>query len=558
MSTKRLKKPLRAVIGEIMEPYRGGPGSTKLSLIVDLFVLSLIIVSCVLIPVEIIYPEHLRILEMVDFCITAIFLIEYMLRWYSAKNRIVYPFTGYAIIDLVAILPSIILFASHLRVLRLIRGIRILRILRLLRLVRILRFFRFGHLISHAVLHARINLSSFAYRYRLGNLFKLFVITCVIWIIAANVLYYTETSLVQLGLTSYVTDAPPSGPGFYSDYWHSYWNIIILLISGIEDKEPFTVLGRIEATIVLIAGIVIIGLLTGEIVSVLVRRLQRMGLVKEMPPRKGLFEQHIVILGINRHLDNIIRHINDAVRGHHFILVIHPDAETLPIMDSHNYSRVFALAGDPSDKRTLDKASLGKAARIIILSPEDCVDKELKDNQTLMVTIAAAVRPRKEDIPTVVEIIDDDNLNYANILHDVEYINGKQCCERLTSQAVLNPGVTEVYTTLLNFSLETNEIYIIPVPRELLGKTFKEVQLHFLDLDDEDIIPIGVERVSEDNPNTKPVFYPGVAGHGDDPLTLGQGDRLVVIAYDRPACALIDENGKWSPTYLARASEKKA
>ncbi len=546
-------------MGEIMEPYRGGPGSTKLSLIVDLFVLSLIIVSCALIPVEIFYPEHHHFLEIVDLCITMIFIVEYMLRWYSAKNRIVYPFTGYAIIDLVAILPSIILFASHLRVLRLIRGIRILRILRLLRLVRLLRFFRFGYLISHAVLHARINLSSFAYRYRLGHMFKLFVITCVIWVIAANALYYTETSLVQLGITRYVKDTPPSDPGFDSDYWHSYWNIIILLISGIEDKEPISVLGRIEATIVLIAGIVIIGLLTGEIVSMLVRRLQRMGLVKEMPPRKGLFEQHIVILGLNRHLDNIIRHINDAVRGHHFILVIHPDAESLPIMDSLNYRRVFALAGDPSDKRTLDKASLGKAARIIILSSEDCVDKELKDNQTLMVTIAAAVRPRRGDIPTVVEIIDDENLQYANILQDVEYINGKQCCERLTSQAVLNPGITEIYTTLLDFSFETNEIYIIPVPTELLGKTFKEVRLHFFNLEDEDITPIGVERASGNSPNAKPVFYPGIARRGnDDPLTLDQGDRLVIIAYDRPTFALIDEDGKWSPTYLARASERKA
>ncbi|MCP4606644.1 MAG: hypothetical protein GY847_40080 [Proteobacteria bacterium] len=542
-----------------MEPYRGGPGSTKLSLFVDLFVLLLIIMSCALIPVTILFPEHHHTLEIVDLGITAVFVIEYLLRWYSAKNRLIYPFTGYAIIDLVAILPSLVLFASHLRVLRLIRGIRILRILRLLRLVRLLRLFRFGHLINRAVLHAQINLSSFGYRYRLKHLFKLFVITCVIWVIASNALFYTETSLVQLGITSYVTDTPPGSPGFYSDYWQSYWNILILLVSGIEDKEPFTVLGRIEATIVLIAGIVIVGLLTGEIVAMLVRRLQRMGLVKEMPPRKGLFEQHIVILGINRHLDNIIQHINDAVRGHHFILVIHPDAESLPIMDSHNYRRVFALAGDPSDKRTLDKASLGKAARIIILSPEDCADEKLKDNQTLMVTIAAAVRPRKADIPTVVEIIDEENLHFANILHDVEYINGKQCCERLTSQAVLNPGITEIYSKLLNFSFDTNEIYIIPVPRELRGKTFKEVQLHFLDLDEDDITPIGVERSSGDNPDAKPVFYPGIPGQGDDDsLTLGQEDRLVIIAYDRPTFAFIDDNGKWSQTYLARASERDA
>jgi hypothetical protein len=222
-------------------------------------------------------------------------------------------------------------------------------------------------------------------------------------------------------------------------------------------------------------------------------------------------------------------------------------------MDPSQYRRVFALAGDPSDKRVLDKAGLEKAARIIILASKVKGAGQSVDNQTLMVTIAAAVRPRTRTIPTAVEIVDEGNLHYDRILQDVEYINGKDCCERLTSQAVLNPGVTEIYGRLLNFSLQTNEIYITKIPKELIGKSFKHAQIHFLDYDDEEIVPIGIERSSKKGSNTKPIFIPGITQNlGTEEIVLRQDDQLVVMAYDRPSYALIDEKGRWNPTYLAR------
>ncbi len=551
MKRRARKESLRSVIAEVMEPYRGGPGATRLSLAVDLVVLFLIVISCALIPFELLYPEQRDLFIFIDCCIVSVFIIEYALRWYSAENRLLYPISIYAIIDLVAILPSLLIFASHWRLLRLVRGLRILRLLRLLRLIRLLKFIRHGYLLSRVILHTRINLSSFVHRYQLNRLAKLFMITSIIWIIGANVLHYTETTLLEYGMTSYVNGVVHEDHGYYNDYWQAYWNIIILLISGIEDKEPLTVLGRVEATAVLIAGIVVIGLLTGEIVAVFVRRLQRMGLVKELPPQKGLLNQHIVILGLNDHLDSIIHHINDAVRGHHFILVVHPRAESLRITDARNYRRVFALAGDPSDKRVLDKIDLEKAARVVILSSPADDDGQSADNHTLMVTIAAAVRPRDKTIPTAVEIIDNDNLHYAHILDDVEYLNGQKCCERLTSQAVLNPGITKIYDELLNFSVRDNELYIVNPPRDVIGKSFNEVQRYFLDFDDEEITVLGLERTVDEPEGPKRVYLPGL-DHAARSVTVAPEDRLVIIAYDRPTFALIDEQGKWSSTYLSR------
>ena len=78
-------------------------------------------------------------------------------------------------------------------------------------------------------------------------------------------------------------------------------------LSGIEDKEPLSLLGRIEVTVMLIAGICIVGMLTGEIVAILVKKAQRVGKVAIMPPQ-GKLERHFVILGHNAHLDSVFGH----------------------------------------------------------------------------------------------------------------------------------------------------------------------------------------------------------------------------------------------------------
>ena len=55
-------------------------------------------------------------------------------------------------------------------------------------------------------------------------------------------------------------------------------------MSGIEDKEPISLLGRIEVTAMMVVGIVIVGMLTGEIVAILVKKAQRVGKVDRPNP----------------------------------------------------------------------------------------------------------------------------------------------------------------------------------------------------------------------------------------------------------------------------------
>ena len=107
-------RSLRHRLAEIMEPYQPGPQSTQLSLWVDVVILVCILASCSLVPVEIYYPEHGALLWKLEVFFVSVFIVEYVLRWLAAPNRLVYPFTLFAVIDLVAILPTLLAFSQSL------------------------------------------------------------------------------------------------------------------------------------------------------------------------------------------------------------------------------------------------------------------------------------------------------------------------------------------------------------------------------------------------------------------------------------------------------------
>lgn len=516
-----------------MEPCRGGPGSTRASLYMDIFILACIILSCALIPLEHYYPDYSKILFKLEIVFTLIFIAEYIARWYAAKNRFSHPFTFFALIDLVAILPTILMLTADFMMLRAFRGMRLLRMLRLLRLIRLLKVIRYGFMIYRSFVAIRIWASYVTERYRLKDLQKLFFVSVAAWVIGANVLYLTEACLFDL-----------KGP--YGEYWKAYWHIIIVLVSGIEDKEPISLLGRFEVTILLVMGICIVGLITGEIVSILVHRIQRADRVV-IKPTKTVLERHIVIIGRSTYLDNVIRQLVAVSENRNYILVVDRNADELRITDPAIYRKVLALPGNLFESDILNQARLDKAIRVIIFASEDDTydDVVRKDNRTLMK--ALAVYCRNNAIPIVVEIRDEASLRYTSPLKGVEFMVARDFGIRLISQAVLNPGVSRIFYELMTLTGHSNEFYTIPVPCELVGKTFQDAQLYFLDMDDDDVVLFGIDRSPADCPNSNFFINPVWSKDGvfKPDLVLKRKDKLLIISYTRPSFTKIEEKDLW-------------
>jgi voltage-gated potassium channel len=531
----RQRRTLRAILFEILEPYRGGEGATRASAVVDVVVMVAILLACAVAVLQHFDPGRRELYRQVELFFSVLFVAEYLLRWYAAPNRLLYPFTPLALLDLLAIVPPLVALNAESMALRSLRLLRALRFLRLLQLVRLLRLLRYGHLFGVGLARLRIEWSAFNDQYRLHSIGRLALWIVVAWAVFANLLHVTE-----------VAEVGAQGP--YGDYWGSYWSIIVLLISGLEDKEPLTTLGRAEVLALMIGGICAVSMLTGEIVSAIVRRSERHGRVTLKPPR-ARFTNHLLILGANEHLDEILRQLHHALQNRYPVLIVSPAAEELRVTGARIYSSVYALAGDPVQSHVLEAAGAESALRVIVLAPAKETDDARRDARTLMAVLA--VLNRNPSVPIVAEVLTAEGLQQVAVLTTVEVVQSGRYAARMISAAVLQPGIADILEQLMEFDPRDCEFYLIPVPRELKGKTLQDAQRFFLERDVEPVVIVGLSE----RPVQTPDPHLALAPRGDAPAAkqpLGEQHQLVALAYARPNVVEDEREELWSGRILSR------
>ncbi|WP_346855472.1 ion transporter [uncultured Draconibacterium sp.] len=209
---------------------------------VSLLIVILISVALVMLEsVESIRASNRQLLRILEWIITAIFTVEYVLRVAIVKKPFRYIFSFYGIIDLLSVLPSfigLVVVGSHSLVV-----IRILRLLRIFRILKLTRYTQAGRSLAKALWASRAKISVFIF----------FVIILVIIV----------------GTVMYIVEGPEHG--FTSIPRGIYWAIVTLTTVGYGDISPETPLGQFFASIVMIMGYAIIavptGIVTAEIIN---------------------------------------------------------------------------------------------------------------------------------------------------------------------------------------------------------------------------------------------------------------------------------------------------
>lgn len=213
-------------------------GATLLSKIYDWLMLILIIVSIVPLAVRNTYPAF----ELLDKVAVSFFILDYLLRWFTAdlrqpnKNKwraiLLYPFTFMAIIDLLSILPSFISFN---------RAFKLFRVTRLLKILRVFKFIRYS---KHLQILLRV------LRKEKNILFTVFLIAIAYIIITALIMFNIEES------------------SMFNDFFDAiYWATTTLTTVGYGDIYPATDLGRVISMFSAILGVAVIALPSGVITA---------------------------------------------------------------------------------------------------------------------------------------------------------------------------------------------------------------------------------------------------------------------------------------------------
>ena len=185
--------------------------------------------------------EARKFLWISEIVITALFTLEYILRFYLAERKRDYSFSFYGIIDFVAILPFYLaLLGAEVAVLRSFRALRLLRIFRLLKIV---RYNRAADRLLKALSESKEEFTLF------------FFTTLILLFISAAGIYYFEH---------------PGQPEKFSSILHSlWWAVVTLTTVGYGDVYPTTLGGRIFTFIILLIGLGVVAAPAGLIASAL-------------------------------------------------------------------------------------------------------------------------------------------------------------------------------------------------------------------------------------------------------------------------------------------------
>ena len=192
-----------------------------------------------------IYAGNETLFQTLEYIFVSIFIIEYILRlifsgsktkFSGITGRVKYIFSPLALIDLLAILPTIILeFSTDMFLLRIFRLLRLLRIAKLARSNKSIRLF------LAALKESRTQL--------IGSL----MITGFILFVGAVLLYLTEGQ---------------AQPDQFGSIPRSLWfSMATLTTVGYGDIYPYTILGKIVSSLIAILGIGIIAMPAGIIAA---------------------------------------------------------------------------------------------------------------------------------------------------------------------------------------------------------------------------------------------------------------------------------------------------
>lgn len=186
-----------------------------------------------------------------EWFFTTLFTIEYVLRFFSAPNRVRYAFSFFGVVDFLSILPSyisilLVYFGSTFVGVQYLLVIRILRILRIFRVLGLKAYMQQAGFLASALRTSQQKIVVF---------FLSLVLLVTIF-----------------GAIIYVVEGPKNG--FTSIPLSIYWAVVTVTTTGYGDMSPKTPIGQAIATMVMIAGYSIIAVPTGIFTAELARNMR--------------------------------------------------------------------------------------------------------------------------------------------------------------------------------------------------------------------------------------------------------------------------------------------
>ena len=280
--------------------------------------------------------------------------------------------------------------------------------------------------------------------------------------------------ILVAGVILAVLQIAPTGSDPMS-FVEAFWQSLM------REMDPGTLAGdagwpmRIVMLAVTLSGILIFSALIGVLSTGLEGKLDEL--------RKGrsrvLEKDHTIIFNWSPSIFDVISELviaNESRRRPRIVVMSDKDKvemedEIADKVPNTKNTRIICRSGDPTDLFDINIVNPQDARSIIILSPEN----EDPDSCVIKTILALVNDParREERYLIAAEIREAQNAEVARVVGgaEVQLVLADDLLSRIVAQSMRQPGLSAVYTELLDF--DGCEIYTTEQP-ELVGKTFGE------------------------------------------------------------------------------------
>lgn len=227
-----------------------GRDNDWVSYIYDFIILTAITASII----PLMFVDTYPVFDKIEKVAVSLLIVDYLLRWLTADyivgkgkwSFLLYPFTVWAIIDFLSILPGLNILGQ---------GFKIFRISRLLRILRLFKFIRYSKNIKI-----------------LGNVIKREK-TILLTVLGIAIFYIFISALIMFNAEPHIN--PETGQATFQNFFDAlYWATVTLTTVGYGDVTPVTDIGRLISMVSSLFGVAIIALPSGVITAAYIEELR--------------------------------------------------------------------------------------------------------------------------------------------------------------------------------------------------------------------------------------------------------------------------------------------
>jgi voltage-gated potassium channel len=266
--------------------------------------------------------------------------------------------------------------------------------------------------------------------------------------------------LIYGTFSEYFLESQVVGSGIHT-LSDSIWFIVQTITTvGYGDIWVVTFWGRINAMIIMFAGIGMLGFFTAGIASELIEY----SLTRQSGRRGVKMKNHVVLCNWNPIAEEIVHEIIDE------------DAEVLilALLDKNPTNHTEFVYGTGLHIADLEKASIRNARSAIILA-EGTADGDLAsaiDAKSILSIMN--IKKLNPSVHVVVELLKPDSAENARRAGANEIVVWGDITAKILARGVIDPGTIDILETILT-AKSGEEIFEDDIPLSLEGKRYEEV-----------------------------------------------------------------------------------